>query len=165
MDKGLGGADAAREVLLSRQSLVPFRRAVAILCMALAAMLSGQTYISLMDRIDHAQNHAHFANPLAGDVAYSSASHASPSHRHDGHEPQKTAHHHEHGSAGHSHPHGGTADHQHGDAAIVFLAAQSFVLTACPLPALRCDTASAKLVSFNPRGPDHPPKTGLEIRV
>jgi hypothetical protein len=42
------------------------RHSVAVMCMALAVMLSGQTYISLMDRIDHAHNHVHFANPAGG---------------------------------------------------------------------------------------------------
>ncbi len=131
--------------------------------MALAAMLSGQTYISLLDRIDHAHHHAHFANPLAGDVEYSAVDHDSSAHHHDD-EGQDIADHHADGSAGQHHSHD-PADHQHGDAAIVFLAAQNFVLGICPVPALRCETASPKIVSFNPRGPDHPPKTSLEIRV
>ena len=63
---------ARSEALLGRHSFVPLRRAIAILCMAIAVMLSGQSYISLMDRIDHAHHHVHFANPLAGDVAFCS---------------------------------------------------------------------------------------------
>jgi hypothetical protein len=127
--------------------------------MALAALLSGQAYISLMDRMDHAQHHAHFANPLAGDVNYSAADHVSSGHQH-----HDVAGHHPDDAAGHSHSHA-PADHQHGDAAIVFLAAKSFVLALCPVPAMRCETKSAKLVSFSPRGPDHPPKSAHEIRV
>ena len=57
-----------RVVPLPWHSFVPLRKAVAVLCMALAVMLSGQAYISLMDRIEHAHHHAHFANPLAGEV-------------------------------------------------------------------------------------------------
>jgi len=38
--------------------------------MAMAVMLSGQTYIALMDRIEHAHHHVHFANPLAGAVEF-----------------------------------------------------------------------------------------------
>lgn len=163
---------------------------VAVLCMVLAAMLSGQTFISLMDRIDHAHNHAHFANALAGSVAYSVVQDDSTDRlhhhhgdgdlaEHDAHgsdrqvqsdNPAKHSHsdvadHHVQSSDAHHHSHD-SADHQHGPAAaLVFLAVQSFVLPASPVPAFRYETTSAKLVSFNPRGPDHPPKTGPEIRV
>lgn len=167
------------EASLSLQRVVPFRRAVAVVCMVLAAMLSAQAYISLMDRIDHAHGHAHFANPLAGGVELKLASHSKPSKHHhahgsgDHHHSQEAADHqqgdaaahHAHGSSDHQHSHG-TADHQHGgDAALVFLAAQSFVLPASPIPAFLYETGSPKLVSFRPRGPDHPPKSGPEIRV
>jgi hypothetical protein len=133
--------------------------------MALAVMLSGQTYISLKDRIEHAHHHAHFANPLAGDVEFVAADHHTSGHHghHDGTQ-GAAEHHHDHGTAGQHHSHD-PADHQHGDASIVFLAAQIFVLTVCPLTAARCDTSLPALVSFSPRGPDHPPKPGLEIRV
>jgi hypothetical protein len=117
-------------------------------------MLSGQSYISLMDRIDHAQNHVHFANPLAGDVQFCGGDHD-----------QCGVHHHHHGAdaaADHHHSHG-PADHQHGDAAIVFLAAQSFVFAICPVAAARCETKPLAYASVSPRGPDHPPKTILEI--
>jgi hypothetical protein len=132
--------------------------------MALAFLLSGQTYISLMDRIDHAHHHTHFANPLAGDVSYSTLDHEPSGHHHHAGGTTEASDHHEHGSTGHHHS-GGPADHQHGDATIVFLAANSFVLVLCPIPALRCEAASPRIVSFSPRGPDHPPKTNLEIRV
>lgn len=152
------------EVLLSPQRFTSFRRAVAVLCMALAVMLSGQTFISLMDRIDHAHHHAHFANPLAGGVEYSAADHDSSGHPHHHNAAQDGGDSHAPGSAGHHHSHD-PADHQHGDAAIVFLAAKSFVLVLCPTAALRCEAAPPKIVSFSPRGPDHPPKLSLEIRV
>jgi len=141
---------------LSRQSFVPLRRAVAILCMALAVMLSGQAYISLMDRIDHAHHHLHFANALAGDVQFCGGDHD-----------QCGAHHHHHdgdNAAGHHHSNG-PADHQHGDAAIVFLAAHSFVFAICPVEAARCETELPALASISPRGPDHPPKYDLEIQA
>ena len=158
--------------------------------MALATMLSAQTYISLMDQIDHAHNHAHFANPLAGNVEYSISRNNNPPrlHHHHGnadntehqahisdgqqqphapaaHKHNAVADHHVAGSDTHHHSHD-SADHHHGgDASFVFLVALHFVLPGAPLPAFRYETASPKLVSFNPRGPDHPPKTGPEIRV
>jgi hypothetical protein len=144
------------EALLSRYSFVPLRRAVAILCMAMAVMLSGQTYIALMDRIDHAQNHVHFANPLAGDVAFCGGDHDQCGVHHH--------HHHADAAADHHHPHV-PADHQHGDAAIVFLAAQSFVFAICPLEAARCESEQPAFDSISPRGPDHPPKYHLEIQA
>lgn len=141
-------------------SFVPLRKAVAVLCMALAVMLSGQAYISLMDRIEHAHHHAHFANPLAGEVGSCVGGHDACAHHHDG--AQGTSHHHSHGSTSHD---SGTSEHQHGDAAVMFLAAQSFVLAISPVPSPRCELEPPTLVSFHPRGPDHPPKTVLEVRV
>ena len=126
------------------------------MCMALAVMLSGQTYISLMDRIDHVHGHVHFANPLAGDVQFCTGDHD-----------QCGAHHHHHhadGKAGHDHS-GTDSGHQHGDAGIVFLAAQNFVFPICAVPASRCESEPRTLVSISPRGPDHPPKASLLIRV
>ena len=134
------------------------RRSVAMVCMALAVMLSGQTYISLMDRIDHAHHHVHFANPLAGDVQFCVGGHD-----------QCGAHHHHHdgaGSDGHHHDSSGAdPGHQHGDIGIVFLAAQNFVFPICAAPASRCESEARTLVSINPRGPDHPPKISLVIRA
>jgi hypothetical protein len=134
--------------------------------MALAAMLSCQAYISLMDQVDHAHHHAHFANPLAGAVTYTVADQNSSGHHHHHDGTHDSADHH-HGAAdtsGDQHSHG-PADHQHGDAAIVFLAAQSFVLVGCPLAASPCESRPQDFISFSPRGPDHPPKSDLEIRV
>lgn len=133
------------------------RKSVAVLCMALAVMLSGQSYISLMDRIEHAHHHAHFANPLAGEVAFCLGDHDACGHHHHG--GADDAHHHSHGGTS------GTTEHQHGDAAIMFLAAQSFVLSLCPVPSPRCELEPPTLASFHPRGPDHPPKADLEARV
>jgi hypothetical protein len=133
---------------LSWQHSIGFRRVVAVVCMALAVVLSGQAYISLMDRVEHAHHHVHFANPLAGDL--------------------QIGHHHDHGMEHASHHHDdpqGAAEHQHGDATIMFLAAQSFVLTACPIAADRCVSVPMKFASINPRGPDRPPKALFEIRV
>ena len=140
---------------MGRQSLLPLRRAVAILCMALAVMLSGQTYIALMDRIEHAHHHVHFANPLAGDVQFCAGDHDQCGMHH---------HHHDDGSGAladhHSHD---PISHLHGDPAIVFLAAQSIVFAICPAEATRCETEPPALTSISPRGPDHPPKPVLEI--
>jgi hypothetical protein len=55
--------------------------------------------------------------------------------------------------------------HHHGDAVIVFLAAQSFVLPAHVPVESRCETEPPLLTSISPHGPDHPPKPNLEIRV
>jgi hypothetical protein len=132
-----------------------WRRSVAMLCMALAVMLSGQTYISLMDRIDHAHHHQHFANPLAGDVQFCGSDHDGCGlHHHHGHD---------HGNAAPSH--GDSENHQHGDAGLVFLAAQSFVLPPCPLIQLACDASPADLATVNPGGLERPPKTVLELRT
>jgi hypothetical protein len=141
--------------------------------MAMAAMLSAQSYFRLMDRIQHEQHHAHFANPLAGGVI--STAHVSKSHHHDkgdtahssGHSHVAQAsegHHHSHDAGGHDH---GKAqqDHQHGDATVLFLAAQSFVLAGCPIASSHCDARPQDFVSHSPRGPDHPPKPSLEFRV
>jgi ABC-type nickel/cobalt efflux system permease component RcnA len=135
------------EAILTGQRFIVFRRAIAILCMALAVMLSWQSYISLMDRMEHAHHHAHFANPLAGDVQFCGAQ-------------CEVNHHHEADVAGHHHSHD-PANHQHGDSVIVFLAAQSFILTACMVPASRCQFTPQTFASFTPRGPDRPPKSFL----
>ena len=122
-----------------------------MLCMTMAVMLSGQAYISLMDRIEHAQHHHHFANPLAGDLQFCGDDHDGCGLHH---------HHHHNDAAGH-----GDSDHQHGDAALVFLAAQAFVLPPCTLVYLACDMVPAGLATVNPGGLERPPKTALEIRT
>lgn len=113
--------------------------------MALCVVLSAQTYIGIMDRIEHAHHHVHFPNALAGDVEYCSGAHDV--------------------CAGHDHGAQDSFPHHHGDAALIFLAAQCFVLPTHPIAPSRCETEPPALVSFNPRGPDHPPKSILEIRV
>jgi hypothetical protein len=141
--------------MLNRHGLALFRRAVAVLCMALAFMLSWQSYISLMDRLDHAHHHTHFANPLAGDISCLGNCGA----EHHVHSHGGAAHHHHDSDAAADHSHSDIPAHQHGDSAIVFLAAQSFVLAACVVPFLRCESRTVAFVTFNPRGPDHPPKS------
>jgi hypothetical protein len=123
--------------------------------MALAFMLSWQTYISLMDRLDHAHHHSHFANPLAGEVSYCVGGCGADHHVHGHGGPAH--HHHDANAADHHDP--DIPAHQHGDSAIVFLAAQSFVLAACTVPAARCESRPVAFATFNPRGPDHPPKS------
>jgi hypothetical protein len=113
--------------------------------MALSAVLSAQTYIGIMDRIEHAHHHVHFPNPLAGDVQSCDGALDICADHDD--------------ASQHSFP------HHHGDAALMFLAAQSFVLPTHPIAASRCETEPLPLVSFSPYGPDHPPKVNLEIRV
>ena len=134
--------------------LIPdfWRRAVAMLGIVLAVMLSGQTYISLMDRIDHAHHHHHFANPLAGDVQFCGGDH-------DG---CGLYHHHHTDNAG---SHGDSDNHQHGDAGLVFLAAQTFVLPSCPLVQLACDATPTGVASVTPGGLERPPKMVLELRT
>ena len=130
---------------MALQAVGTFRRAVAILCMALAVVVSSQTFIGIMDRLEHANHHTHFPNPLAGDVEYCGGAHDV--------------------CADHDH---GTQDsfpHHHGDAALMFLAAQSFNLPLHPLADSRCEMEPPMLTSISPRGPDHPPKSSLEIRA
>ena len=134
---------------LSWQRFITFRRVVAAIWVGLAVMLSGQGYISLKDRAEHSQNQVHFANPLAGDVKVCGGTEDPCSHHHDDHGTQDAAH--DHGAAS-------TAGHAHGDATMVLLVAQIFVLMPCQLYSERCASPLAKFVSFNPRGPDHPPK-------
>jgi hypothetical protein len=148
---------------LNRQGFAPIRRVIAMLCMGLAVLLSWQSYISLMDRLDHAHHHSHFANPLAGDISFCQASCGTEHHVHaHTHTAGVSAHHHHEADASGSgaHEDSDAPGHQHnGDAAIVFLAAQSFVLAACTVPAVRCESGPVAFVTFNPRGPDHPPKS------
>jgi hypothetical protein len=139
---------------LSRRRFGTFRQGVAFLCMVLAILLSGQTFISLMDNVDHAHHHVHFANPLAGDVQFCGG-------EHDACGP----HHHHHEDAGDHHGTGGTPDHRHGDAALVFLAAQILVFAICPVAGDRCDEAPMSFVTVNPQGRDRPPKPDLANRI
>jgi len=141
---------------LSRPSFVPVRRVVAMICVALAMMLSGQTYVSLMDDIEHTHHHVHFANPLAGDLQFCTSQDAC------GHD------HYSNGKQDQPYHHNGTrdaADHQHGGPALLFLAAQNFALTDCAMTHSRCESLAARFASISPRGPDRPPKPSLEIRV
>jgi hypothetical protein len=113
--------------------------------MALSALLSAQTYIGIMDRIEHAHHHVHFPNPLAGDVEYCGGAQIVCADHDDG-TPDSFPHH-------------------HGDAALMFLAAPCYVLPTHPLEESRCESEPPSLVSFSPRGPDHPPKPDLESRA
>ncbi len=144
-----------QEVLLGRRAYDLGKHAVAVLCMALAVVLSGQTYISLMDRIDHVHGHVHFANPLAGDVQFCTGDHDQCGTHH---------HHHPDGRSGHDHSHANPG-HQHGDVGIVFLAAQNFVFPICAVPDSRCESESRTLASISPRGPDRPPKASVLSRA
>jgi len=114
--------------------------------MALAFMLSGQPYISLMDRVAHEHHHAHFANPLAGDVQFCGGDHDTCGLHHGA--ANNGSHHHSHGAV----------DHQHGAAAILFIVAQSFVLPGCPMVAVRCNIEPRTLAGVRPGGLDRPPK-------
>jgi hypothetical protein len=134
--------------------------------MALATMLSAQSYIRLMDRIEHEHHHAHFANPLAGSVTISTAHDPEKHHHHSG-ETANSAHshavqtadgHHHSDDSGSPHHTKGQTDHQHGDATVLFLAVQSFVLAGCPIASSHCDARPQSFISYSPRGPDHPPK-------
>jgi hypothetical protein len=161
-----------------------FRRVVATVCVGLSVMLSGQGYISLKDRAEHAHHHAHFANPMAGavtscheDVCGHRDDHGTAVHHHHDDAIQDTAHH-DHGGAqdvadhdsdginAAAHHHGSDGPgHEHGDATIVFLTAKIFVLPPCGPSSDRCMSAPSKFVSISPRGPDHPPKLNLELKV
>ena len=128
------------------------RGAVAVICMALAFVLSSQSYIYVMDRIEHAHHHVHFANPLAGDVQFCGGDHDGCGLHH---------HHHSHvNGIPHEHP-----DHQHGDAAIVFIVVQNFVVPGCPAIASRCESEPRSLSGIDRTGLERPPKGVPEIRV
>jgi hypothetical protein len=109
-----------------------------------------------MDRLDHARHHTHFANPLAGEISYCPGNCETTHHSHTH---SDAGPHHHHDADASDHHHSDIPAHQHGDSAIVFLAAQSFVLTPCMVPAARCESRPVAFVTFNPRGPDHPPKS------
>jgi hypothetical protein len=133
------------EDVVTSRLLTAFRQATAMLCMVLAVMLSFQAYIGLMDRMDHARNIEHFPNPLAGDVESCS------------------------GDLGlcdddTSTPHNAMM-HHHGDAAMLFLAPQVFVLPVCSAVEPRCESVPAGFESIGPPGLDHPPKLILEDRA
>ena len=89
---------------------------------------------------------------------------------HHEHDSQPVSHHQHGGQAASHHHHDshdsqGPADHQHGDATIMFLAAQSLVLPVCPIIAESCSSEPVTFASITPLGPEHPPKSTLEIRV
>jgi hypothetical protein len=113
--------------------------------MAIAVVVSSQTFIGIMDRIEHANHHAHFPNPLAGDVEYCGWTAAL--------------------CADHDHESGDSFPHHHGDVSLVFLTMQSFVLPVHPVTDSRCELEPPMLVSISPREPDHPPKPSFEIRA
>jgi len=124
---------------------IAMRNATAMLCMVLSVMLSFQAYIGLMDRMDHARNIVHFPNPLAGDVEFCSGDLGLCT-------DDNSTHH-------------DPLMHHHGDAAIMFLAPQIFVLPDCATIELRCVSIPAAFTSVRPLGPDRPPKHLPEIRV
>jgi len=128
------------------------RSAIAVVCMLLAFVLSCQAYISLMDRIEHSHHHVHFANPLAGDVQFCGGDHdgCGLHHQHHSHVP------------GLPHDH---SDHQHGDAAIVFLVVQNFVVPGSPAISPRCELEPSGLSGISRSGLERPPKRLLEFRV
>jgi hypothetical protein len=113
--------------------------------MVLAVMLSFQTYIGLMDRMDHAHNIIHFPNPLAGDIEYCSGDLGLCT-------DDNSTHH-------------DPLMHHHGDAAMLFLAPQIFVLPSCTTIELRCVSMLAAFTSNGPLAPEHPPKPSSETRA
>jgi hypothetical protein len=128
-----------------------------MLCAALAIMLSGQSFISLMDSIEHSHHHAHFANPLAGDIEWCAGDHDVCGLHHDADD-------HDDGGLAADNDHAGSpAGHQHGGASIVFLAAQIFTFPVRSFEPSRCECEPGELVSFSPHGPDHPPKKIVSI--
>ena len=123
---------------MTSRLFIALRNSIAMLCMALAVMLSFQAYIGLMDRMDHARNIEHFPNPLAGDVEYCSGALGLCT--------DDTSTHHD------------PLMHHHGDAAIMFLAAPFFVLQVCAAFEPRCNSMPAAFSSKGPLAPEHPPK-------
>jgi hypothetical protein len=87
-----------------------------MLCVALSVVLSNQSYIRLMDRVQHALHQEHAPNPLAGMVEYCE-------HGHGGH---------------HGHHHCDTEDHAtdskvthlHLDSSIVYIISAAPIISA-----------------------------------
>ena len=132
-----------------------FQRAIAVLCMLLAFVLSGQTYISVLDRVEHAHHQVHFANPLAGDVQFCGG----------GHDECGLHHHHHHAGGAADHHSDGAPDHQHGDAVLVFIVIPAFVVSGRLPAVLRIDSESRSPAGIDPVGLDRPPKAFPGIRV
>jgi hypothetical protein len=131
-------------VRLSR-TIQGLRKAVAILCIAMAAFLSFQTFIGLMDRMEHAHHHVHFPNPLAGDIEDCGGALGVCTDGSDGsHDP---------------------LTHHHGDASLVFLAAPFVHFPICPKADSRCVAVPQSFAGIRPRVPEHPPKSVFETRV
>ena len=58
----------------------PLRQATVALCVAVSFVLANQSYVALMDRIEHVLDHEHVPNPLAGEVYHCGHDHG---HHHD----------------------------------------------------------------------------------
>ena len=129
--------------------MIHFRRrsylsALVMLCMALSAVLANQSYVALMDQVQHALHYAHAPNPLAGMIAQCE-------HAHDSHQ----LHHH---CGAEKHPIDNTATHQHLDSSIVY------IVPAAPVFALHRQSSFVEalepeaLTRLYPYRLDRPPK-------
>jgi hypothetical protein len=79
-----------------------------MLCMALSGVLTNQSYVSLMDQVQHALHHQHAPNPLAGAIA---------EHEHSDHDHDGLHHHGDHGDD----PASGAVTHKHLDSTVVYI--------------------------------------------
>lgn len=126
---------------LGSQLTAALRRATAMLCMALAVMASFQSYIGVMDRMDHARHIVHFPNPLAGDAEYCNGALGLCNE-------DSSAHH-------------DALMHHHGDA----IPAPCFVVQLCAVVKPRYLSTLADFISETPLTPDRPPKRSAEFRI
>ncbi len=130
-----------------RHSLL--KRIVTTLFVVMSFVLANQSYITLVDRMEHASQHEHLPNPLAGNVHYHdhcmSSLHACDADE----EGNQDALAHHHGEAAHH----------------VFLTAEFVRLPLVAVAELLSDFGPYALTGLGPGGPDHPPKPHLEIRV
>ena len=153
---------------MSSRAASAYKSVVAIVCMALSFLLSSQTALAVAHQIEHVHhiphNHALLPDDLLGAVIYLShdvsstaadVPASSETSKHQDNHATDTGHHHE--------PH--QADHQHDGSVIVFLVSQHLTLINSPLPRLPCEFVPRSLVTFNPSGPEHPPKYSLDTRV
>lgn len=155
------------EILQTLRMPGAFRRIVAVLCMGLSFLLSSQTAFAITHQIEHAHHipHSHALMPdeFFGAVIYLAGhDHPTPDSAAPPHKPEAS----DSQPAGLGLGHGpAPVDHQHGNSSVVFLLTQNLTLAGHALPKLRSEFVPQGLATFSPSGPDHPPKSSLEIRA
>jgi hypothetical protein len=118
--------------------------ALVMLCMALSAVLANQSYVVLMDRVQHVLHHEHAPNPLAGAVVQCEHSHdKNQLHHHCGRE---------------DHPIDSAVTHQHVDSSIVYIVMAPPVVTALRQSSFVEAIVPEGLDRLEPYRLDRPPK-------